>query len=472
MADLVIKNGRVVTPGGVIYGGVAVESGRITNVGSDASLPQAKRTIDAEGCFVIPGLIDPHVHMTSEEDASIEEGIRTNWPVETDGALHGGVTTFGHFVGIKGNPLLPMAETTIATGEKSSHVDFFCHALLTDEGHFREQAELFRRGITSFKLFFNAYTSKGSSTLSWMGPADEGMLFRALEFSREKGYPALTMAHCEEAEIFTILEDRLKKAGRNDLAAWTEAHPNYVEYIGITHAIEIARAVGAPLYIVHISTAEGADLVSQARRQGYPVWGETCPHYLTHTGDMEAEIGAWGKVNPALKYNRDRERLWRSVREGSITSIGTDAGTGGRTTATREKGKGKHNAVWEHRIGIKGGLEHMLPVLMTFGVNTGRISIEDLARVCAENTARTFGLYPRKGAILPGSDADLVIVDPEKEIAVDDKFYHCLCEVSIYRGWKLRGMAKTTLVRGEVMMQDYETVGKAGHGRYLPCRSY
>jgi len=469
MADLVIRNGRVVTPAGVIYGGVAVEGEQITHVGSDSSLPWGERLIDAEGGFVIPGLIDPHVHMGSEEDKSLEEGLRNNLPVETDGALHGGVTTFGHFIGIKGEPILPRVETTIKLGERFSYVNFFFHAFIMDEIHLAEQSELYWRGVTSFKHLFTAYKPReGASGLSWMGPADEGMLFRTLEFTAKQGYPGLSMVHCEEADIFNILEERLQQAGRNDLAAWTESHPNFVEYIRIIHAFEIAKAVGAPLYVVHISTAEGADLVSQARSQGYPFWGETCPQYLTHTGEMEAEIGGWGKVKPALKYARDNERLWRGIRDGGVTNIGTDHGTGGRTVATREKGKGKHNSIWYHRVGIRGGLEHMLPVLMTYGVHSGRITIEDMVRVGATNTAKAFGLYPRKGVISPGSEADMVIVDPDKEAIIDKDFYHCLCEVSIYEGWPVKGMARTTLVRGEVMMEDYQTIGKPGQGRYVP----
>jgi dihydropyrimidinase/dihydroorotase len=473
MADLVIKNGRVVTPAGVMYGGVAVQGEIITHVESDSNLPRGKRTINAEGCFVIPGLIDPHVHMGSEEDDSLDAGFRANLPPETDGALHGGVTTFGHFVGVKDEPLSPRVDTTIKLAEQLSYVDFFLHAFVTDRGHLAELPKVYQKGITSFKLLFNAYKPReGAETLNWMGPADEGMLFQTLEFTLEQGYPGLTMVHCEEADIYNLLEERLQKAGRNDLAAWTESHPNFVESIRIIHAFEIAKAVGAPLYVAHISTAEGVDIVSLARRQGYPIWGETCPHYLTHTGEMEGEIGGWGKVNPALKYPRDRDRLWRGILDGGITNLGNDHGTGGRVPATRTKGGTKHNNIWNSRPGIRGGLEHLLPVMMTYGVHTGRITIEDMVNVCSTNSAKAFGLYPRKGVILPGSHADLVIVDPDKEAVIDKNYYHCLCEVSIYEGWRVRGMAKTVLVRGKVMMKNFQTIGQRGQGRYIPCQAY
>jgi dihydropyrimidinase len=208
--------------------------------------------------------------------------------------------------------------------------------------------------------------------------------------------------------------------------------------------------------------------VAAARRDGRAVWSEVTPHHLTHTGDMEAEIGCWGKVNPPLRARTDCERLWRAFRDGGVTCLGSDHGTGGRTRATKQGGGDKHDNIWAARSGNRGGLEHFLPVMLTVGVNAGRISIEDLARIGATNPAQVFGLAPRKGALIPGADADIVLVDPEREVRVDDRFYHCLCEVSVYQGWTFKGMATTTIVRGRVMMEDGETVGKPGWGRYVP----
>jgi dihydropyrimidinase/dihydroorotase len=233
-------------------------------------------------------------------------------------------------------------------------------------------------------------------------------------------------------------------------------------------AIELARWAGAPLYVAHLSTAEAADLVAAARARGEAVWAEVTPHHLTHTGDMEREIGCWGKVNPPLRAVGDTERLWRAFHDGGITCLGSNHGTGGRTRPTKEKGGGRHQNIWCARSGNRGGLEHFLPVLMTSGVAAGRLSMEDVVRVGAENTARVFGLYPRKGVLAPGADADVVIVDPDLEATVDDAFYHCLCEVSIYRGQKFRGLAWTTIVRGRVMMEARQTVGAPGWGRHVP----
>jgi dihydropyrimidinase/dihydroorotase len=465
----VIRNGTIVTPRGRFHGGLAVQGGRIVAVGADGSLPPAHRVIDAGDRYVLPGLIDAHVHMASEEDASIAEGLRANMPRETEGALYGGVTTFGHFVGMRNEPLQPNVRATIEHGDRWSHVDYFLHAIVSTEEHFDEQPALWALGVTSYKHFFNAYRTRPGEELSWLGgPSDAGMLYRSLRFCAERGHPGVVVVHCEDIDLIVHLEARVKAAGRRDLGAWSDARPNAAESTRVAMAIELARWAGAPLYVAHLSTAEAADLVAAARARGEAVWAEVTPHHLTHTGDMEREVGCWGKVNPPLRAVDDTERLWRAFHDGGITCLGSDHGTGGRTRPTKEKGGGRHQNIWGARSGNRGGLEHFLPVLMTSGVAAGRLSVEDVVRVGAENTARVFGLYPRKGVLAPGADADVVIVDPDLEATVDDAFYHCLCEVSIYRGQKFRGLAWTTIVRGRVMMEARQTVGAPGWGRHVP----
>ena len=472
MVDLVIRNGTVVTSRGRFHGGLAVQGGRIVAVGADGGLPPAHRVIDAGDRYVLPGLIDAHVHMASEEDASIAEGLGANMPRETEGALYGGVTTLGHFVGMRNEPLLPNVRATIEHGNRWSRVDYFLHAIMSTEAHFDEQPGLWALGVTSYKHFFNAYRARPGEELSWLGgPSDAGMLYRSLRFCAERGHPGVVVVHCEDIDLIVHLEAHVKAAGRRDLGAWSEARPNVVESTRVAMAIELARRVGAPLYVAHLSTAEAADLVAAARARGEAVWAEVTPHHLTHTGDMEGEIGCWGKVNPPLRTARDTERLWHGFHDGGITCLGSDHGTGGRTRAMKEKGGGRHQNIWCARSGNRGGLEHFLPVLMTSGVAAGRLSMEDVVRVGAENTARVFGLYPRKGVLAPGADADVVIVDPDLEATVDDAFYHCLCEVSIYRGQKFRGLTWTTIVRGRVMMEARQTVGAAGWGRHVPRRA-
>ena len=173
MVDLVITNGWMVTPTGTFFGGVAVDGQRIVAVGPKGSLPQARRTVDAREQYIIPGLIDGHVHMGSEEDASLEDGLRHNMPVETNGALHGGVTTFGHFVGRRSEPLVPNIRTTIREGNTCSYIDYFFHAFVNCEQHFIEQPNVYALGVTSFKHFFNAYKPRSAEFMNYFGgPVD------------------------------------------------------------------------------------------------------------------------------------------------------------------------------------------------------------------------------------------------------------------------------------------------------------
>ena len=467
MIDLAIKNGRVVTPKGTVFGGLGIEGSIIVYVGGDYGLPQARRIMDAEGHYIIPGLIDPHVHMAGGAWPIVAEGLRSQFARETEGAIHGGVTTLGHFVtAIVGTSIFPSLNMVIDIGEKLSYIDFFCHACVADEGHIAEEPELCKRGVTSFKHFFNAY--RGAEGMGKFAPCDEGMLYRSLESLARLS--CVGMVHCEEMDVAYVLMERLKKMGRKDLLAWTEGRPNFVEAMRIAHALEIAKATHCPLYVVHISTAEGAEIVAEARHQGYRVWGETCPHYLTHIGDMEEKIGCWGKVNPPLRYPRDLEALWRHMLAGGITNLGTDHAT--NALAYKEQGKGKHNNIWDSRPMICGGMEHLLPVMMTLGVKPGRITMEDLVSLASTNNAKAFGLYPKKGALAPGSDADVVVVDPFKKHRIDKNFYHCQSEFGIYDGLDVEGMARITIVRGIPVMEDYGTVGTPGHGRYVPCRTH
>lgn len=466
--DLVIRNGRVVTERGVIRGGLAVEGEKIAFVGPDSELPRARRIIDAQENFAIPGFIDAHVHLGGGRKGSIKDILAPTYPRETLGAIYGGVTTAGVFVSTHPRePIAPRIDAHREIGNQFSYVDFFTHAILTSELHLEEMPALaHEHGCWSFKHFFNANKPRGEGEELPTHPGVENdFLFRSLEIIRQLGGPAIGMVHCEDQDIIWVLEDRLKAAGRNDLRAWAEARPGWVEHLRMRIAYEIARSVGVPLYCVHIAAAEGVDLMAEARRAGYSYWGETCPHYLTHTAEMEDKIGAWGRVNTSIKFERDRERLWEGIVDGSITNMGTDHCS--FTREVKEQGGGKHKNIWSARSGIAGGMEHWLPVMMTYGVHVGRIKIEDMVRVCSMNNAKVFGVYPRKGVLRPGSDADVVLVDPERVVTITPDFYHSSADWSIYYGWKVKGMARLTMLRGRVMLEEFEAVGKPGSGQYI-----
>jgi dihydropyrimidinase/dihydroorotase len=287
---------------------------------------------------------------------------------------------------------------------------------------------------------------------------------------RREGANVMGMIHAEDADICAVLEPKLKADGRTDLAAWAEARPNVACLIRSEAAGEIARALDCPLYIVHITTAEEVELVRRLRAEGVPIYGETVLHYLTHTKDMEARHGCYPKVIPALKSEADRQALWRGLIDGTLTTLGTD-----HVTWTSEEKLGpsgrQFGNIWDSLPGMPG-MEYLLPALMTFGVRPGLLSMEDVARICSSNPARRFGLYPRKGVIAVGSDADLVIVDPDKRATVDEDYHRGQTDWSIYDGWEFHGMPETTIVRGEVVVDRGAIIGTSGHGTYVGAAAY
>jgi dihydropyrimidinase/dihydroorotase len=472
--ELVVKNGLVVTPSGVMRGGLVAEDGIITHIGADATLPDRADAIDAEGKWVIPGIIDPHTHIGVGPNTATMDRVRTSWTTESRGAAHKGITTIISFHGGSPWPLrepnVPALDQQIVWADEVSYTDFAFHAFMETAEHVAEQRALAERGVVGFKHFYTAYKPGRDATADQIsiGYTDDGMLYESfanIAALRREGANVMGMIHAEDADICAVLEAKLKAEGRTDLAAWAEARPNVACLIRSEAAAEIARTVGAPLYIVHITTAEEVELVRRLRAQGVPIYGETVIHYLTHTMDMEARHGCYPKVIPAIKSERDRDALWRGLVDGTLTTVGTD-----HCSYTREEKLGpsgeQFGNIWGSLPGMPG-MEYLLPVLMTFGVRPGLLSMEDVARTCSTNPARRFGLYPRKGVLAVGSDADLVIVDPDKRAIVDDEYHRGSTDWSIYEGWEFCGMPETTVVRGEVVVDRGAIVSTSGHGTYV-----
>ncbi len=470
-ADIAIRNGRVVTPAGTLFGGVAVKGEKIVYVGADEGLPEAARVLDARGAYVIPGLIEPHAHLGLSSSLGAKDFAkwRRDFESETEGAIHGGVTTvLSHWTGVES--YLEHLPQLIEWGEEKSYIDFNFHPVIGLESHLAEIPELVRRGVTSFKHYNYLYYDPRGKSLG-IFPCDDKMLFRSLEIITASGPPALAMVHAEDGPIIEHLAAKVRTSGRADLEAWTLARPPLVENIRIRRIIDIACHLGAPVYFVHVTTKEAAAMVAAARREGQAVWGETQTCFLTHTATAEAEIGAWGKINPALKYEADRQALWRGIRSGGVTCLGDDHLDYGLEDK-QPGGASRFHNIWGCNAGMPGGMEHLLPVMITAGVRPGLVTMEEVVRVCSANTARAMGLYPRKGVLAPGADADIVVVNPDRSKTVDKRFYHThVKDWSLYWGWTLYGIPSTTLVRGRVVVEDGETVVAPGHAKFVPGRS-
>lgn len=461
-ADAVVRNGRVVTPHGIIFGGIAVRDKRIAAIASDHELPPARETHDAHGHYILPGIIDPHVHLAHGEPGlpeTNEARMVSDFRSETRGAVYGGVTCCVTRIVSPGS-YKEVFSNAVRWGEGNSLIDFAFNAACFEPVHFEEQRWLYERGVAAFKHFYTAS--------EYIKGIDEGVLYQSCENIARLGAPALAMIHCEDMALLSRLRLRVKNSGRNDTAAWTESRPEICELMRLEAASLIAEKTGAPLYIVHLSIGSGVEVVERYLDRGARVYAETCPHYLLLHQDMP-ELGGWGKVCPPLRTRRDQELLWVGLQKGLIQTMGSDHCP--YTREAKEQGQGKEN-LWGALPGFSNGMEHLLPLMWTHGVHTGRLSVEQLAKVCSENPARLFGLYPRKGALLPGADADLIIVDPNRKAFIDESFYHTRsADWSVFFGHEVRGLCTFTMVRGEVLYKDGKVNEKYGHGKFIQARA-
>jgi dihydropyrimidinase/dihydroorotase len=461
-SDLKVVNAKVVTPSETFIGGVAASDGKIISVGANSSLPDADQTIDAEGNFLIPGFIDPHVHWgLSRYEYDYHEGLAHDFETETRGAVHGGVTTVVNFL-LQPESYLPDMEYFVEAGEENSYIDFAYHAIIHQDHHLDEIEGLAEEGIRSYKVFYNWY--KHASPELGIDHSDSGRVYNVLNrVSDIDG--GVVMFHAENEDLAHEKRKELKEAGRNDLEAWSESAPNVAEAMQIESIAKLTEHTDSTAYIVHMSTGEGVEICERYQDRGVDINAETLPAFLTHTNDED--LGVWGKISPPLRGEESKEKLWAGLRNGVVEYAGTDHCP--HKKAFKEKEGGKYGDIWEAIPGDNNGIEYFLPVMMSEGVNEGRISMERLVEVCAENNAKRWGLYPRKGALVEGADADMVIVDLNKSAVVDDDFYHTMePRYSTYHGEELTGLPTHTIVGGDLVVKQGELQVESGGRSYLP----
>jgi len=460
--DLRVVNAKVVTPNETILGGVAAEDEAIVAVGTERSLPDADRTIDAEGNYLIPGFIDPHVHWgLSRYEFDYHEGLAHDFETETRGAVHGGVTTVVDFL-LQPDPYLPDMDYFVNAGEENSYIDFAYHAIVHKDHHVDEIEGLAEAGIRSYKIFYNWY--KHASPELGIEHSDSGRVYRVLDRVADiEG--GVVMFHAENEDLAYERRQELQEEGRNDLEAWSESAPNICEAMQIENIAKLTDYTDSTAYVVHMSTGEGVDICRRYQEQGVDISSETLPAFLAHTNDQD--LGVWGKISPPLRGEESRKKLWQGLREGVVDYAGTDHCP--HKKPFKEKDGGKYGDVWDAIPGDNNGIEYFLPAMLSYGVNENRIGMERLVEVCAENNARRWGLYPRKGALVEGADADMVIVDLERSAVVDDDFYHTMePRYSTFHGEELTGLPTHTIVGGEVVVEDGQLQVEKGGRSYLP----
>jgi dihydroorotase (multifunctional complex type) len=428
-ADLVIRNARVVRHDGEFHGGVAVKDGKIIMTGADSALPKGHREIDAGGRVLMPGVIDPHCHLGVKYPYA--EDMRT----EMAAAASGGVTTALLYIRNLKPSYLPFYEERKAVGEENSMIDFGFHFGIQREEHIAEIPEIVAKtGVRSFKCYFGYEPDNPIGIV----PATDGWVYAAMRIlSKIPG--ALINVHCENTQIASWLKNEIKATGRQDLGAYTESRPAFCEVETIRRMIFLAERTGCSLHLVHTSVGMGPVLAAEAQARGVHVTVETCPHYLTRTA-YDSDLDMRAKISPPLRDKEEQEGLWRGVLNGSVYSLGTDH------VPFMPK---KLEDLWTELPGVVS-FPWELSLMLHFGVQQRGLPLSRLVQINSANPARRFGLWPRKGNIEVGFDADLVLVDLDEERTVE----HTGKGTCIYEGWKLKGWPVLTVSRGAVLYEN------------------
>ncbi len=438
MGDILVRGGRLVTGQGILEADVLARDGVVVAIGRGLRAEAA--VLDAEGMLVLPGAVDEHVHsrepgMTHKEDFS----------TMTRAAAAGGVTTVADMPNT--SPPIDSPERLLEKGRDvggRAYVDYALFAALTDSNA-RRLEDLRRAGAIGLKAYM------GPTTGGLGRPSDWSVLL-ALRFSASSGMPVFF--HAESGELIEGFSSELRKAGRSDPAAHSESRPPISEEVEVARIVRLAEHAGGRAHIAHVSSAGSLEII---RASGGAVGAEACPHHLAFTVEDYDRLGLLIKVNPPVRTREHREALWRGIRSGVITTLGSDHAP----HAPEEKS----GDVWSASSGIPG-VQTILPFALDAALR-GLIDLEDVPRLLSENPAKVLGIYPRKGSLAPGSNADLVVVDPRGSWRVreEDLFYKHP-EVSPYIGMEFRGRIVYTVLRGEVVFREGEVQGRPS-GRWV-----
>lgn len=456
--DTIITGGTVVHAKGVEKADVAIVGEKIVKVGkglAKKSGDNGARVIDAKGCYVLPGAMDVHVHLalpfcgtTSSDD----------YDSGTKAAARGGVTTVIDFaIPYEDQSLQQAVDTWKEKAESKACVDYSFHVAITKwDRHKHEMEDIVKQGLTTFKQFM-IYESQG-----WQ--ADDRAIFGALEKCRE--LDAMLLIHAESSRVLDeLIERHHNETEMKQLGAQLHGitRPNFIEAEAIQRAVKWAEVTGGRLYIVHMSTADGTDLIQDAHRRGLDnVLAETCVQYLVLDDSLfKREDGHLYACCPQIKKKPDQQRLWKGLKKDTVCVISTDT-----CTFTREQ-KAMWNGDWTRIPMGLPGLETMVPLVYTYGVLKGKLTINELVEKCCTAPARIMGLGDRKGQIRKGYDADIAILHPGHKIKVNPAEMETNADWSPYEGWNLAGFARTTLCRGKVIVDEYKFCGENGWGRFL-----
>jgi dihydropyrimidinase len=453
--SILIKGGRVVTAADDYVGDLFIEDERITLIGESLDV-QADRTIDAAGKYVLPGCVDPHTHLDMPFGGTV-----TCDDVESGhiSAAFGGTTCHVDFViQPQGSSFGDALETWQAKANGKALIDIGYHMAVTDlhdGGTLEELATLPDQGVTSYKLFM-AY--KGALMV------DDETLFRTMQVAAQTG--ALVMVHAENGDAIDVLVKEALADGHTEPHWHALTRPPETEGEATNRAIQLSRVAGCSLYVVHVSCREAVEPIAIAREKGWDVWGETCTQYFfVDYSFLERPNfeGAKYVYTPPPRPKENQDVLWAAVKNDVLSAISTDhcafLWEGQKTLGRDDFSKIPNGGP---------GIENRLHMIHEFGVRQGRISLNRMVELLATNPAKLFGLYPRKGTVAVGSDADLVVFDPEKKLTLSAATHHSKADYNLFEGTEVTGTPEVVIRRGEVLVENGELVARPGSGRFIP----
>ncbi|MDL1910236.1 dihydropyrimidinase [Chloroflexi bacterium CFX6] len=474
--ELLIENGTLVTATETFQADVLIRDEKIARIAPGLEADSAQ-VIDASGKLILPGGVDPHVHLDLPMFGTVSSDDHYTGH---KAAAFGGTTTVMDFVpltprpsptgrgaGVRDGDFKYSVDLWMRKAEKAA-IDYSFHMNLTqfNEKIAKEIPSLRDLGITTLKVF-TAYNGRLR--------IDDGGIFKAMQIARDNGM--LVMAHCENGDVIETLTEQALAAGHRTPEWHASTRPAWGAVESLLRVAGMASAADAPVYIVHMNAGGEVDMLEYARARGVKVMGETCPQYLFFTiDDLRRPDGAKWICSPPMRMKEDNARLWEGLSEGILQAIGTDHcpfffdGTRpivyeGSEIAIPGKELGKDDFT-KIPNGLPG-IQDRMPVLWTTGVRAGKITANQFVAYMSTNPAKIFGLYPRKGALLEGSDADIVIWDPEKKVEYGVAMSRQRTDYNLYEGWELTGYPEKVFLRGELIVDGKEWKGKRGMGRFL-----